>query len=82
MQDPRVIEEARMNGPLDPFKEQVLWDELKKQDYLFPESGDRSESADLITELNSKIEQLEDLCGLLSYTLRDVSQVLKIKSSI
>lgn len=71
-----------MTGPLDPVKGREFWDELKKQESLFPEVGDEAESSDLISELNAKIEELEDLCGRLSFSMREISQVLKVKSPI
>ena len=71
-----------MTGPLDPVKGQEFWEVLKKQESLFPEVGDESESTDLISELNAKLEELEDLCGRLSFSMREISQVLKIKSPV
>jgi hypothetical protein len=69
-----------MTGPLDPVQGQEFWEELQKQESLFPDVGDEFESTDLIVELNAKLEELEDLCGRLSFSMREISQVLKIKS--
>ncbi len=69
-----------MTGPLDPLQGQEFWEELKKQASLFPDVGDEFGSTDLIVELNTKIEELEDLCGRLSFSMKEISQVLKIKS--
>lgn len=69
-----------MTGPLDPIQGQEFWEELKKQESLFPDVGDEFESTDLIVELNAKLEELGDLCGRLSFSMREISQVLKVKS--
>ncbi len=71
-----------MMGPMDPALGQTHWDELKKQETLFPEIGEEFESTDLIVELNHKIEELEDLCGRLSFSMREIGQVLKIKNRL
>ena len=68
-----------MIGRTDPIKGQEFWEELKKQESLFPDSGDEFESTDLIMELNLKLEELEDLCSQLSFSMRELSQVLKIR---
>lgn len=71
-----------MVGPIDPMQgPQKVWDEVETTESLFPES--EIESSDLILELNTKIERLQELCNRLSFSLREISQVLKVgKSSL
>lgn len=68
-----------MLGPIDPIKGQAIWEENKNKDFLFPDTRDELEATDLITDLNLKIEELEDLCGRLSFSMREIGQVLKVK---
>jgi hypothetical protein len=73
-----------MMGPSDPVKGQQdlwTWEELRRKESLFPGIDEETESTDLIVDLNAKIEELEDLCGRLSFAMREISQVLKIKST-
>ncbi len=69
-----------MMGPLDPIENQDLWRELRENDSLFSETDDDFESTDLIVKMNSQLEELTDLCHRLSFSMREISQVLKIKA--
>lgn len=69
-----------MMGPLDPIENQDLWKELKETDTLFPETEDDYESSDLIVRMNNQLEELNDLCCRLSFSLREIGQVLKVKA--
>ncbi len=46
---------------------------------LFPEAEDNTAFSDLIVEMNFKLETLTDLCQRLSFSMRELRQVLKIK---
>jgi hypothetical protein len=70
-----------MTAPFEPVQGQDFWVDLNTRESLFPDVGDDLESSDLIVELHSKLEELEDLCGRLSFSMREISQVLKIKPS-
>ncbi len=69
-----------MMGPLDPIENQDLWRELRDHESLFPEMSDDFESTDLIVRMNDRLEELSDLCNRLSFSMREIGQVLKIKS--
>lgn len=69
-----------MLGPADSVQNQELWNQLKKQESLFP-SHEVEESSDLIADLEAKLEELEDLCGRLSFSMREINQVMQAKSS-
>lgn len=70
-----------MIGPMDTLDEQQKnWVHSDQRDtLLFPESGDEAEFSDLIFEMNSKLDNLTDLCQRLSFSMRELSQVLKIR---
>ena len=74
------MEEADMIGPLNPIEKKDFWNEIEKQESLFPGAGEYFESTDVIVELNTKLEELTDLCERLSFSLREIRQVLKVKS--
>lgn len=70
-----------MIEPIDTLDEQQKdWVRSDQRDAsLFPEQGDEAEFSDLIFEMNSKLENLADLCQRLSFSMKELSQVLKIK---
>lgn len=69
-----------MLGPADSVQNQELWNSIKKQESLF--SGREGEgSTDLIADLEAKLEELEDLCGRLAFSMREVNSVMKAKST-
>jgi len=70
-----------MMGPMDTIEEQQnSWEQSEQQgSLLFRETGDDAEFSDLIFEMNSKLDTLTDLCQRLSFSMRELSQVLKIK---
>jgi hypothetical protein len=69
-----------MIGLTESVQNQELWKQIEKQDSLFPYQETEG-TTDLIAELESKLDDLEDLCGRLSFSIREVNQVLKAKSS-
>lgn len=69
-----------MLGPIDSVQDQEFWGGVKKQESLFPQDTAPEESTDLLLELDSKLDELEDLCGRLSYSMREIGQVLKAKN--
>lgn len=70
-----------MIGPMDTLDEQQKsWVHSDPRDAsLFPEQEDETEFSDLIFEMNSKLENLTDLCQRLSFSMRELSQVLKVR---
>lgn len=73
--------EAYMIEPMDTLDEQQkAWVHSDQREAsLFPDSGDEAEFSDLIFEMNSKLENLADLCQRLSFSMKELSQVLKVR---
>lgn len=69
-----------MIGPVDSVNHQEFWNAKQEHERLFSEIENNQESTDLIMKLNANIETLQDLYGRLSFSLREISQVLKVKS--
>lgn len=65
--------------PLDPIENKDLWKELSINESLFSETEDDNSSTDLIVKMNMQLEELTDLCNRLSFSMREISQVLKVK---
>lgn len=69
-----------MMGPTDTIENQTSWTPADPSDaLLFPETGEDAEFSDLICEMNSKLDDLADLCQRLSFSMREIGQILKIK---
>lgn len=68
-----------MVGSVDLIEGSEKWENHPKQGGLFPALTDVEESTDLILDLNSKLEELQDLCGRFSLTLREIEQGIKAK---
>ncbi|MEY4615965.1 MAG: hypothetical protein RJB66_925 [Pseudomonadota bacterium] len=69
-----------MLGPADSVQNQELWNSGNKQESIFSHR-DAGGSTDLIADLEAKLEELEDLCGRLSFSIREVNSVMKAKST-
>lgn len=73
-----------MMGPFDPAQdhEQSWEDRNHRSASLFNDLKSQGEfqSTDLISEMNHKLMLLDDLCGRLSFSMRELGQVVKIKS--